>query len=290
MTALEDSTMAQSAKVLLDGLVFPECPRWRDGKLWFSDMHDLKVMTVDMKGKSEIVVEVPGQPAGLGWSLDGQLLIVSQTDFKVLRLSSYGLTQFADLSGIARTSCNDMVVDSQGRAYVGHFGERKSGASPPFSPAEIITVDPAGKVSVAAGDLVFPNGMAITPDGKTLIVAESFAARLSAVDIGPGGALAGRRAWATLPGCMPDGICLDADGGVWVANANSNEVMRVLEGGAVDRRVEVSDKAFACMLGGPDRLTLFVTTASTVNAGEAKARRTGRIEAVRVETPGAGLP
>ena len=282
--------MAQTAKILLDGLVFPECPRWHEGRLWFSDMHDRKVMTVDPQGKSEVVVEVPGQPAGLGWSPDGQLLIVSQTDFKVLRVSSYGLTQFADLSSIARTSCNDMVVDSQGRAYVGHFGERKAGASPPFSPAEIIAVDPSGKVSVAAGDLIFPNGMAITPDGKTLIVAESFAARLSAFDIGPGGALGGRRAWATLPGCMPDGICLDSDGGVWVANAASSEVIRVLEGGSVDRRVEVSDKAFACMLGGPDRRTLFVTTASTVNAEEAKARRTGRIEVVNVEIPGAGLP
>jgi sugar lactone lactonase YvrE len=282
--------MALQTKVLLDGLIFPECPRWHGGKLWFSDMHARKVMTVDLEGKTETVVEVPGQPAGLGWLPDGQLLIVSQADFLLLRLGPRGLSKVADLSGIARVSCNDMVVDTQGRAYVGHFGTRKGGGPPPFAPAEIIVVTPDGNIRVGANNLLFPNGMVITPDGHTLTVAESFGGRLSAFDISPDGSLTGRRVWAALPGVVPDGICLDAAGGVWVANAGANRVVHVLEGGQIDREVDVSDKAFACMLGGPDRRTLFVMTASTVDADEARTRRSGRIETIRVEVPGAGLP
>ncbi len=282
--------MAPQTKVLVDRLVFPECPRWHGGKLWFSDMHARKVMTVDLDGKTETIVEVPGQPAGLGWLPDGQLLVVSQVDFKLLRLGPRGLTEVADLSGTARTSCNDMVVDTHGRAYIGHFGTRTGGGPQPFAEAEIIVVSPGGNVSVAAGNLVFPNGMAITPDGLTLIAAESFAGRLSAFDIMPDGSLTGRRVWAALPGVVPDGICLDAAGAVWVANAGASQVVHVLEGGEIDRRIDVSDKAFACMVGGPDHRTLFVMTASTVNADEARAKRSGRIETIRVDIPRAGLP
>jgi len=282
--------MAPQTKVLLDGLVFPECPRWHGGKLWFSDMHARKVMTVDLDGKTETVVEVPGQPAGLGWLPDGQLLVVSQVDFRLLRLGPRGLTQVADLGAIARTSCNDMVVDTRGRAYIGHFGTRTDKGPPPFAAAEIITVAPDGNVHVATDNLMFPNGMVITPDGHTLIIAESFGERLSAFDIEPDGSLTGRRVWAALPGLVPDGICLDAARGVWVANAGANQVVHVEEGGRIGRRVDVSDKAFACMLGGPDRRTLFMMTASTVNADEARTKRSGRIETIRVDVPGAGLP
>jgi sugar lactone lactonase YvrE len=282
--------MAPQTKVLLDGLVFPECPRWHDGKLWFSDMHARKVMTVGLDGKTETIVEVAGQPAGLGWLPDGQLLIVSQVDFRLLKLGPSGLTEVAGLGGIARTSCNDMVVDARGRAYIGHFGTRADKGPPPFAEAEIITVTPDGVVGVAADSLLFPNGMVITPGGHTLIVAESFGERLSAFDIEADGSLTRRRVWAALPGLVPDGICCDAAGGVWVANAGANQVVHVQEGGRIDRRVDVADKAFACMLGGPDRRTLFVMTASTVNADEARAKRSGRIETTRVEVPGAGLP
>jgi len=272
----------------VDGLVFGEGPRWHEGKLWFSDMHDHKVMTVNLDGKTETVVEVPTLPSGLGWLPDGRLLIVSVTDRRLLRLNPDGLSVAADLSKLALL-CNDMVVDNQGRAYVGSYGYDLQ-TYKPGAPAWIILVTPDGDARVVADEIDCPNGTVITPDGHTLIVADSFAARLTAFDIESDGSLTGRRVWAQVEGVQPDGICLDAEGAIWVAPSNSAEVLRVLEGGEVTHRIKVSTTAFACMLGGPERRTLFTMTADTFNHDEARAKRSARIEIVDVDVPGAGLP
>jgi sugar lactone lactonase YvrE len=282
--------MMPETKVLLEGLAFGECPRWHDGKLWFSDMYAHQVMTAGLDGKTEIIVEVPGTPAGLGWLPDGRLLVVSMTDRRLLRLDPGGLTEVADLSGLASGLCNDMVVDKHGRAYIGHSGFDIY-AKQPFRPAEIMMVTPDGDRRVVADNMLFPNGSAITPDGSILIVAESFGSCLTAFDIGPDGSLSGRRVWANLGSDVhPDGICLDAEGAVWLANPDRNEVIRVREGGEVTRHVKTSTMAFACMLGGPDRRTLFILTAETFDPDEARVKASGRVETVRVDVPGAGLP
>lgn len=281
--------MVLETRVLLDGLVFGEGPRWHDGKLWFSDMHAHRVMTVNLDGKTETVVEVPGQPSGLGWLPDGRLLVVSMTDRRLLRLDPDGLTEAADLRELASYHCNDMVVDRQGRAYIGNFGFDLI-ARQPFAPAEIVLVTPDGNARVVADEMAFPNGSVITPDGRTLIVGETYSARLTAFDIKPDGSLTGRRVWAQLEQAVPDGICLDAEGAIWVASPMSAEVLRVREGGEVTHRIKVSTQAYACMLGGPERRTLFVLTAETTNPDEARAKKSGRVETVEVDIPGAGLP
>jgi sugar lactone lactonase YvrE len=276
-------------KTLLEGLVFGEGPRWHDGKLWFSDMHACWVMTVDLAGRAEKVVEVPNLPSGIGWLPDGRLLVVSMRDRKLLRLDGKTLTAHADISKLASFDCNDMVVDGLGRAYVGNFGYDLH-ADAPQKPAELVLVTPDGKALVVARDLQFPNGTVITPDGKTLIVGESFGAKLTAFDVASDGSLTRRRVWAAVDNMVPDGICLDAEGAIWVASPLSEEVLRVREGGAVTHRFKPSRRPYACMLGGPDRRTLFVVTAETHNPSEALAKRSGRIEIIEVEVPGAGFP
>lgn len=278
------------AHVLLDGLAFPEGPRWRDGKLWFSDMHARRVVTVDPSGRSETVVDVPGRPSGLGWTRDGRLLVVSMTDRRLLRLDPDGLAVVADLSDLAAFHCNDMVVDAQGRAYVGNFGFDLHAPGTEPVPTVLALVEPDGASRPVADDLWFPNGMVLTPDGRTLVVGESFRARLTAFDVRPDGALESRRTWAALEGAVPDGICLDAEGAIWVASPLGHEVLRVREGGEVADRVAVSTLAIACMLGGDDRRTLYACTAPTHEPDEAAERREGRIEVCRVDVPGAGLP
>jgi sugar lactone lactonase YvrE len=281
--------MALETRILLDGLAFGEGPRWHDGKLWFSDMHRKQVMTLDLDGRTETIVEVPGSPSGLGWLPDGRLLVVSMTDRRLLRLDGGALVEHADLSTLAAFDCNDMVVDGSGRAYVGNFGFDLHAGVPP-TPAALILVTPEGRACVAAEELMFPNGCVITPDGRTLVVGESFAARLTAFDVAPDGSLSGRRVWAQLDGAVPDGICLDAEGAIWVASPVSNRVLRVREGGVVAATVETDQQAIACMLGGEDRRTLFVLTSPTVDPEECRQKLGARIETVRVEVPGAGLP
>jgi sugar lactone lactonase YvrE len=280
---------AGKPEILLTGLSFPEAPRWRDGKLWFSDFYTHRVMTVDLKGHAETVVEVPQRPSGLGWLPDGTLLVVSMLDRQVMRLEGGRLRVYADLSNIASGPCNDMVVDARGRAYVGNFGfDRHGGESE--RPATLARIDPDGRIVPAVEDVLFPNGTVITPDGKTLILAESLGHRLTAFDIAADGGLGRRRVWAELAGYFPDGICLDADGAVWVADARGKRVIRVFEGGRVDRTISTGEQGtYACILGGPDRRTLFICTSS--GSGPAMAnKRDGRIEIVTVDRPGAGLP
>ncbi len=275
--------------ILVEGLTFPEAPRWRDGKLWFSDFYSRRVLTADADGRLQTVVEVPQRPSGLGFTPDGALLIVSMLDRRLLRLDAGRLREVADLSALATGPCNDMVVDARGRAYVGNFGyDRHRGEAQRTTC--LARVDPDGTVTRAADDLMFPNGVVITPDGQTLIVGETFAGRLTAFDVGADGTLSGRRLFAAIDGCFPDGICLDAEGAVWVADPRGNRVVRVLEGGRVARTISTGARgAYACMLGGADRRTLYVCTNS--GSGPAMAEKTdGRIEAIPVDVPGAGLP
>jgi sugar lactone lactonase YvrE len=281
--------MAETTSVLLDDLTFPEGPRWHAGKLWFSDMHDQVVRTVDASGRTEVVTKVDGDPSGLGWLPDGRLLVVSMRDRRLLRMDAGGLSEVADLSGLATFHCNDMLVDAAGRAYIGNFGYDLHGAGERRK-AALVLVTPEGDVRVVADDLEFPNGTVITPDGGTLIIGETMGKRLTAFDIGADGSLAGRRTWAQFEDVLPDGICLDAEGAVWVASPISHAVVRVAEGGEILQRIPLATQAFACMLGGPDRRTLHICTAETSVPATARELRTGRIETVLVDVPGARFP
>jgi sugar lactone lactonase YvrE len=248
-----------------------------------------RVMTVDLDGKCDNIVDVPGAPSGLGWLPDGRLQVVSMLDRRLLRLDPEGLVEVADLNHLASFHCNDMVMDQQGRAYIGNFGFDYA-ANAPVEPAEIVLVTPQGHARIVAEDLLFPNGTVITPDGQTLIVAETFGNRLTAFDIESDGSLINRRIWAKLDGVFPDGICLDAEGAVWVAAPHPGEVMRVLKGGKISDRVAVSTRPYACMLGGDDRCTLFICTAGSAVPDEVLAGPGGKIETIDVEVPGTGLP
>ena len=277
---------SRKASVWKRGFTFAESPRWHDGAFWFSDFHAHTVYRVAGDGSLEAVVEVPGEPSGLGWLPDGRLLVVSMTDRKLMRLDPDGLKEHADLSGIATYHCNDMVVDGEGRAYVGNFGAAWGDAP---RPAKLARVDADGSVSVAAEALDFPNGCAITADGRTLVVAETVGGRLTAFDRDASGGLHNRRVWAEVEG-TPDGICMDAEGAVWVA-AGAGGVLRVADGGEVLDRVEVTENIpVACMLGGADRKTLYIPT--TINAGpeELARERKSKIETVQVDVPGSGWP
>ncbi|MDE0263793.1 MAG: SMP-30/gluconolactonase/LRE family protein [Bryobacterales bacterium] len=275
-------------RVLLDGGAFLEGPRWREDRLWLSDMHGGQIMTVDMDGEVAVFASVPQRPSGLGWLPDGRMLAVSMGDRKVLRMESSGFVEHADLSGLAPFECNDMVVDRRGRAYVGHFGfDHFSHAG--FQPASLIAVETDGSARVVADDLMFPNGTVISDDGRTLIVSESYGRRLTAFDIERDGFLSNRRVWADI-GMAPDGICLDAERCVWVASPTERALVRVRQGGVITRRIEVGRKAIACMLGGPDRRTLFALTSETTQPDRALELRSARVETFAVDVPGAGLP
>lgn len=276
-------------KTLLDGLTFAEGPRWRDGRLWFSDFYAHEVIAVDLEGNRETVVAVPGQPSGLGWTPDGNLLVVSMRDQKLMRFEPSGLVEHADLSGYSNYWCNDMVVDVRGGAYVGNFGFNRHAGEEPRA-TTLVHVTPKGQVSVAADGLWFPNGTVITPDGKTLVVSETRAHRLTAFDVAVDGTLSNRRVFAEIENMYPDGICLDQEGAIWVSDPHNREVVRIRDGGEVTDRFVLGDRgAYACMLGGVDRRTLFICT--NIDSGQKIAtERTGKIEVTRVEVPGAGLP
>jgi sugar lactone lactonase YvrE len=279
-----------STTVFAEDFVFLEGPRWRDNKLWLSDMHGHVVYTIGMDGKREKVVDVPGQPSGLGFLPDGTPLIVSMHDRKLMKLVDGKLELHADLSEICPYEINDMVVDKKGNAYIGNIGfdifkkER-------FKPTNFVLVTADGAISEVATDLAVPNGPVITPDGKTLIVAESWAKKLSACDIEADGSLSNRRVFADLGDSAPDGICLDAEGAVWVAVFNQDHFIRVLEGGEITHRVKVLDRfPVACTLGGPDGCTLFGLTYQGSIQDIGKNKTASRIEIVHVDVPGSGSP
>jgi sugar lactone lactonase YvrE len=292
--------MTRQAKVLASGISFGEGPRWHDGRLWFSDFYDHAVKSVSTGGDVRAEFELDDQPSGLGWMPNGDFLVVSMTKRRVLRRGTDGsLRIHADLSGLATWHCNDMVVDAVGRAYVGNFGfdldaamadRGFEGVVADHTAAKLALIQPDGTVQVAAEDMHFPNGSMITRDGKTLIVGETFAGRLTAFDIGPDGVLSNRREWATIWPRVPDGACLDAEGAIWVANPAAPECVRVAEGGEVLEVVATSAPCFACMLGGGDGRELFMLTSRPATAGEADGKPRGWIETATVEVAHAGRP
>ncbi len=290
-------TETLTAEPFVSGLYFGECPRWHEGRLWYSDFFDHAVFSVSPDGERKAEAEFDWESAGLGWLPDGRLLIVSRLDRSVMRQEHDGtLVRHGDLKPWATWHANDMVVASNGQAYVGNFGfdldGLYDGSTPPsaIGPTSVIRVDPDGSSSEAASGVNFPNGMVITEDGGTLVVAESLGGGLKAFDRAPDGTLSNGRQWASTPGVAPDGICLCEDNSVWVANALAAECVRVAEGGQVLERVATSMNCFACMLGDDDRKTLYLVTAPTSHAVEAKAARDGALERVRTAVPGAGLP
>jgi sugar lactone lactonase YvrE len=279
-------------QVLMTGIAFGESPRWHDGRLWFSDWVAHEVVAVDLDGRSEVVVRVdfPSIPMCIDWLPDGRLLIVSPSDGRLMRRELDGsLVPHADLSDVAR-GFNEIVVDGRGNIYVNGGGfDLMAGAE--FAPGIIALVRADGSVRQVADGIAFGNGMVVTPDNATLIVAESYGKRLTAFDIAADGGLSGRRVWADLGDGVPDGICLDADNAVWYADVPNKRCVRVREGGRVLQTTSLDRGCFACMLGGSDRKTLFlVATEWKGTAGMDDGSRTGQILTIPAPARGVGWP
>ena len=290
--------MERKLETLMKGLTFGEGPRWHENKFYFSDFYSHKVYSLDLSGKHEVIVEIPNQPSGLGWTPDGTMLIVSMKDRKLMSFKDGLLTERADLTELSGFHCNDMVVDIDGNAFIGNFGFNTYDGEE-IKPTNLILVRPGEEPVLAADNLFFPNGTVITPDNKTLIVGETYAARLTAFDKSEDGSLSNRRIWAdlkanagegTVP--LPDGMCIDEEGAIWVASPSTAEVIRVHEGGMISERIPVQTNAFACMLGGEDRRTLFICTSngSGVDPEAALREKSGKIEITQVDVPGCGKP
>jgi sugar lactone lactonase YvrE len=277
-------------KTLVTGIVFGESPRWHDGRLWFSDWGTQEIIAVDPEGKSEVIVRAPSSPCCIDWLPDGRLLVVSARDRLLLRREPDGsLVTHADLSGLSDHPWNDIVVDGRGNAYVGNIGFDFPGGE--FAPGTLALDAPDGSVRQVADGVAFPNGMAVTPDNSTLILAESYGSRLTAFDIGADGGLSDRRVWADLGDGVPDGICLDAEGAVWYADVPNSRCVRVREGGEVLQTIALDRGCFACMLGGPDGRTLFMVAREWGGMeGTAFEERTGQIQTAPAPAAGAGWP
>jgi sugar lactone lactonase YvrE len=273
--------------IVLRGLDFGEGPRWHEGRLWFSDFFRHGVFTLD-GDREDLVVEVPGQPSGLGWLPDGRLLVVSMLDRRLLVWDGAHLQEYADLTAVSEHECNDLVVGPDGTAYVSTFGFDLHGGAEP-RPTRMVIVSPDGEVRVASDEVWFPNGSVITPEGR-LIVGETFASRYTSYALDATGMPVDRRVWAEVKGLTPDGCCLDAEGRIWSADPVARRVVLIEEGGRVLHEIPTEQSAVACMLGGPDRRTLFILTSKGTKPERVAGAGTGRIETVRVEVPGAGLP
>ena len=297
--------MAREISVVLDGYSYTECPRWHEGRLWVADFYTYRVVSCLADGSDvRVEADVPHQPSGIGWLPDGRLLVVSMRDRLLMRREESGeLVTHADLSAHVMGHANDMVVDDLGRAYVGSFGfDLMAGAD--IETAPLVRVDADGTVTTVAEGLLFPNGSVITPDGR-LVVSETFGNRISAFGIAADGSLGERRDWArfgevpasssiaeALPDLVvaPDGMCLDAEGAVWVADANHGRVLRVREGAEIVEEVAVGAGVFACMLGGDEGRTLFLSSAPDFDEHARSAAREARVLAVTVDVPHAGRP
>ncbi len=273
-------------RLLVDHLVFVEGPRWRGDRLWFSDMHGESVQTVDLMGRLETVVELPGrEPSGLGFLPDGTLLIVSMLEPQVLRFDGEKISVHADLSSLVDDRCNDMVVDHRGNAYVGTF--------PPVSDPQgvLVLVEPDGSARIAAEEVVLPNGCVIADEGRRLILAESLGRRFTEFDIATDGSLLRRGVFAECAPYGPDGICIDTDGALWAAMTLAREFQRIAPGGEVLERIPMGDRlAIACTLGGPDMRTLFLLTSEELPGEAIKGTRNATIHVVDVDVPGTGSP
>lgn len=277
---------------LTGGFVFGEGPRWHDGRLWFSDIIDRRILSTDTRGELRVEHVVDFEPSGLGWLPDGRLLAVSMVDKRLMHCDGGDFRVVADLASYCDGKLNDMVVDAAGRAYIGNIGFDLEVS--PIEPRStvIVRVDPDGSTRAVAQDVMCPNGMAITADGATLLVGQSGTSDLLAFDIDASGDLSGRRVRARIPASATyDGICVDAEDAVWVSSPISNEFLRISAAGEVTHRIDTGGRpAIACMLGGDDRRTLFAVTAWTMSLAQAGQRRDGRLSTVRVEVAGAGWP
>jgi sugar lactone lactonase YvrE len=280
-------------RTLLTDIAFGESPRWHDGRLWVADWGAQEIIAVDPDGRSEVAVRVtfPSFPMCLDWLPgDGGMLVVSAADGQLLRRQPDGsLARYADLSGLSDYKWNDIVADGRGNVYVNNVGFDFPGGE--FAPGTVALVTPDGAARQVADGLAFPNGMVVTPDNATLVVAESYAGALTAFDIAADGALSGRRTWADLGGGVPDGICMDAENAIWYADVPNKCCVRVREGGEVLQRVDLDRGCFACILGGPDRRTLYLVATQWLGAENAGAGpRTGQVLAVPAPAPSAGWP
>jgi sugar lactone lactonase YvrE len=297
--------MMPEFKTLISGLSFTECPRWHAGRLYFSDFYTERVLAITLDGTVQTVADVPGRPSGLGFLSDGRMLIASMRDRKIMRLEhDSSLVEHADLSSLAPWHLNDLLVDREGRAWVGNFGFDLMGGGK-VTTTNLICVEPDGSARVAAEGLGFPNGMVLTPDARTLIVAETTVNRLSGFDMSSG-TLGERWTWAAFGDpptantiaellgqvdVAPDGICLDAEGAIWVADAKGGRLIRVAKGGKILEELKTDGLGvFACMLGGEDGRTLFACVAPTFHEQEASANHRAAIWMTDVDVPRAGLP
>jgi sugar lactone lactonase YvrE len=276
-------------RILMKGLAFGESPRWHAGRLWVSDWGAQELIAVDLEGNGEVVLALPSFPSCIDRLPDGRLLLVSAHDGLLLRRESDGsLATHADLSGLAEGyPWNDIVVDGRGNAYVNNIGFDFPDGE--FATGIIARATPDGSVREVADGVAFPNGMVVTPDTSTLIVAESYANRLTAFDIAADGGLSNRRTWADLGDGVPDGICLDAENAIWYGDVPNRRCVRVQEGGHVLQTVDLDRGCFACMLGGPDRKTLFMVANEWGGPPDEDAR-TGRVLTVEAPAPGVGWP
>lgn len=278
-----------SPSTLYDGLRFPEGARWHDGLLWFSDMHTGEVFRADPDsgGAPEVVARIDDQPSGLAWLPDGSLLISSMLRRVVVRDDLHGhQSVYADLSALTDAPINDLVMDTTGTLYIGGFGYDLY-ADAPMTPGPVFAVAGPGEAMVVESDMTFPNGCVILPGTRTLVIAETWAARLTAFGLAADGSLSGKRVWAALPdGSTPDGLAVDAEGGVWVSCITNERYLRVVAGGEVTDVVDVAGRCPAdCVLGGADGRNLYLVSANSWLPAETEVRQ-GRVDVVRVEVPG----
>jgi sugar lactone lactonase YvrE len=277
-------------KTLMTGLAFGESPRWHDGRLWVCDWGAQELIALDAEGGSEVMLRVQSFPFCIDWLPDGRLLVVSARDGRLYRREPDGsLVTHAELGALSGKPWNEVVVDGRGNAYVNNIGYDFGAAEP--GPGIVAVVAPSGSARQVADDVAFPNGMAVTPDNSTLIVAESHASRLTAFDIATDGSLSSRRVWAEIPGAAPDGICLDAENAVWYGDVPNRCCVRVREGGEVLQTIHLDRGCFACMLGGRDRRELFMVAAEWPGAADpSSGSRTGQVLAAAAPAAGAGWP
>jgi sugar lactone lactonase YvrE len=281
----QDSSVA-ALRILMRGLALGESPRWHEDRLWFSNWGTNEVVAVDLDGKSEVIVRMPSLPFCIDWLPNGRLLIVSGRERLLLRREPDGsLVTHADLTGLSDAPWNDIVVDGRGNAYIGNTGFDFPVGQ--FAPGILALVTPDGSARQVTDGLAFPNGVVVTPDNATLILAESYGHRLTAFDIAADGNLSNRRVWADLGGGAPDGICLDAEGAIWYGDVPNKRCVRVREGGEVLQTIDLDRGCFACALGGPDKRTLFLMAAEWRGpASLTDGARTGQVLTVEAPAPG----
>jgi sugar lactone lactonase YvrE len=278
------------AQTLTTGLILGESPRWHDGRLWFADWGAQELIAIDLAGAREVIVRVPSFPFSFDWLRDRQLAIVSARDRRLFRREPDGrLVTYVDLRQLSDRPWNEIVVDGRGNAYVNNIGFDFPGGE--FAPGIVALVTPDGSVRQVADDVAFPNGMVVTPDNSTLILAESYGKKLTAFDIAADGSLSNRRVWADLAGGAPDGICLDAEMAVWYGDVPNKRCVRVREGGQVLQTIDLDRGCFACMLGGAEGTTLFLMAAEWRGAANMHdATRTGQVLTVQAPAPHVGWP